>query len=156
MLHRCPPVNLNMYLLTVYNHLDDVVMCSDWDPDPPNILEGYFQVNFHLFFTWWVKDLFGCQSVNTIRSVPLTFPFSYTSICYGATWSLIWSCIHLMNGGPVFSLFQLCFFVFISSWGKHLPLELLTAALGSSAFPLFPIEVTHKLLICLFWQGRER
>ena len=25
---RCPPVN----------HMDTVIMCSDWDPDPPNIL----------------------------------------------------------------------------------------------------------------------
>ena len=26
---RCPPVNLNMYLLTIYNHSDAVIMC--WD-----------------------------------------------------------------------------------------------------------------------------
>ena len=37
---RCPPVNLNMYMLNVYNHMDDVIMCSDWDPDPANILES--------------------------------------------------------------------------------------------------------------------
>ena len=34
----CPPVNLN--LLTVYNDMDAVIMCSDGDPDPPNILES--------------------------------------------------------------------------------------------------------------------
>ena len=32
------PVNLN--LRTVYNHMDAVVMRSDWDPDLPNILEN--------------------------------------------------------------------------------------------------------------------
>ena len=34
----CPRVNLN--LPTVYSHIDAVIMCSDWDPDPPNILES--------------------------------------------------------------------------------------------------------------------
>ena len=33
-----PPVNLNPW--TVYNHMDAVIICSDWDPDPPNILES--------------------------------------------------------------------------------------------------------------------
>ena len=32
-----PPVNLNPR--TVYNHMDADIMCSDCDPDPPNILE---------------------------------------------------------------------------------------------------------------------
>ena len=36
---RCPPVNLNLW--TVYNHMDAIIMCSDWDPDPPNILESF-------------------------------------------------------------------------------------------------------------------
>ena len=35
---RCPPVNLN--LLTVYNHMDAVIRCSDCDHDPPNILKS--------------------------------------------------------------------------------------------------------------------
>ena len=35
------PINLNMYLLTVYNHMDAVIMCCDWDPDPPNTLESF-------------------------------------------------------------------------------------------------------------------
>ena len=34
---RCPPVNLNVS--TVYNHMDAVIMYSDRDPDPVNILE---------------------------------------------------------------------------------------------------------------------
>ena len=34
---RCPPVNLNMNLLTVYNHMDAVIICWDWDPVPSNI-----------------------------------------------------------------------------------------------------------------------
>ena len=34
----CPSVNLNPQI--VYNHMDAVIMCSDWDPDPPNILES--------------------------------------------------------------------------------------------------------------------
>ena len=35
---RCPPVDLNVYPLTVCNHTA-AVRCCDWDPDPPNILE---------------------------------------------------------------------------------------------------------------------
>ena len=35
-----PPVNLNMYPLTVYNHMNAVIMCWVWDPDPPNILKS--------------------------------------------------------------------------------------------------------------------
>ena len=34
-----PPVNLNMYPQTVYNHTDAVIMCCDWDPDPSCIVE---------------------------------------------------------------------------------------------------------------------
>ena len=34
----CPPININPQ--TVYNHMDAVIMCWDWDPDPPNILES--------------------------------------------------------------------------------------------------------------------
>lgn len=34
-----PPGNLNMYLLTVYNHIDAVVMSCYWDPDPPWIVK---------------------------------------------------------------------------------------------------------------------
>ena len=35
---RCPPVNPNPW--TVYNNMDAVIMCCDWDPDLPNILES--------------------------------------------------------------------------------------------------------------------
>ena len=42
------PVNLNPRI--VYNHMDAVLMCHDWDPDPPNILEGdkvmFFALNY--------------------------------------------------------------------------------------------------------------
>ena len=41
-LARCLPVNLYMYLLTVYNLIDDVVLCCDQDPDPPKSLESCF------------------------------------------------------------------------------------------------------------------
>ena len=45
---RCPPVNLNPR--TVSNHIDAVIMCSDWDPDPLNILESerftFFALNY--------------------------------------------------------------------------------------------------------------
>ena len=52
MFSRCfpgvPPVNLN--LRTVYNHMDAVIICCDWDPDPPNILESdkftFFALNY--------------------------------------------------------------------------------------------------------------
>ena len=51
---RCPPVNLNMNLLTVYNHMDAVTKCCDWDPDPPNILKSdkvkFFTLNY--IITW--------------------------------------------------------------------------------------------------------
>ena len=43
-----PPVNPKPR--TVYNHIDAVIMCSDWDPDPPNILESdkvkFFALNY--------------------------------------------------------------------------------------------------------------
>ena len=43
-----PPVNPNPR--TVYNHSDAVIMCSDRDPDPPNILESdrvkFFTLNY--------------------------------------------------------------------------------------------------------------
>ena len=35
---HCPPASLNPW--TVYNHMDAIRMCSDSDPDPPNILES--------------------------------------------------------------------------------------------------------------------
>ena len=35
---RCPPSNLNP--LTVYSHMDAVIMCCYWDLDLPNILES--------------------------------------------------------------------------------------------------------------------
>ena len=42
------PVSLN--LGTVSNHMDAVIMCSDWDTDPPNILESdkvmFFALNY--------------------------------------------------------------------------------------------------------------
>ena len=40
MFPRCLPVNIITYPLTVYNHMDAVIMCGDLDPDPPNILES--------------------------------------------------------------------------------------------------------------------
>ena len=43
-----PPVNPNPW--TVYNHMDAIIMCSDRDPDPPNILESdkvtFFTLNY--------------------------------------------------------------------------------------------------------------
>ena len=33
-------INLNMYPLTVYNHMDAVIMCCGVDLDPPCILES--------------------------------------------------------------------------------------------------------------------
>ena len=36
--HRFPPINLNLW--EVYNHMDAVIKCSDWDPDPPNTVES--------------------------------------------------------------------------------------------------------------------
>ena len=32
---RFPPINLNMIPPTVYNHMDAVIMCCDWDSYPP-------------------------------------------------------------------------------------------------------------------------
>ena len=37
---QCPPVNLNMYPLTVYNHMNAVIMCCGWDLDPQCIMES--------------------------------------------------------------------------------------------------------------------
>ena len=37
---QCSPVNLNKDSLIVYNHIDAVIMCCEWDPHPPCILEG--------------------------------------------------------------------------------------------------------------------
>ena len=36
----CPPLNLNMYLPNVYHHIYAVILCCDWDPDLPCILES--------------------------------------------------------------------------------------------------------------------
>ena len=36
---QCPPVHL-MYSLAVYNHIDAVIMCCEWGPDPPCIVES--------------------------------------------------------------------------------------------------------------------
>ena len=42
------PVSQNQQ--TVYNHMDALIMCSDWDIDPPNILDGdkvtFFALNY--------------------------------------------------------------------------------------------------------------
>ena len=35
-----PPVYLNKYPLTVYNHMDAIILCFDLDPDPTCILES--------------------------------------------------------------------------------------------------------------------
>ena len=36
--------------LTIYNNMDAVLMCCDWDPGPPNILESdkvmFFALNY--------------------------------------------------------------------------------------------------------------
>lgn len=37
---KCPPVNVNMYSLTVYNHIDTVILCCEWDPNPLYIIES--------------------------------------------------------------------------------------------------------------------
>ena len=67
---RCPPVNLNMYPLTVYNYIDAVIMCSDWDPDPSNILEsdispGSYIITLSPSVHWTLSDFFtgreGCR-----------------------------------------------------------------------------------------------
>ena len=34
----CPTVNLNMYPPNVYNNMDAVIMCCEWDPYPPCIV----------------------------------------------------------------------------------------------------------------------
>lgn len=45
-----PPVNLIMYLLTVYNHMDAVTLCCYREPDPPVIVGGdkakFFALNY--------------------------------------------------------------------------------------------------------------
>ena len=42
------PVNLNPRI--VYKHMGAVLMCWDWDPDPPNFLESdkvtFFALNY--------------------------------------------------------------------------------------------------------------
>ena len=47
---RYPPVTLNKQPLTVFTQMDAVMMCCDWDTDPPNILESdkikFFGLNY--------------------------------------------------------------------------------------------------------------
>ena len=43
MMSVCFPMCLNLNPETVYNYMDDVIMCCDWDPDPPTILESDFR-----------------------------------------------------------------------------------------------------------------
>ena len=45
-----PPVNLNPQI--VYNHMNAVIMCSGWDPDPPNILESDNVTFFKVEAVW--------------------------------------------------------------------------------------------------------
>lgn len=52
-----PPVNLNMYPPTVYNHIDAVIIWCGWDPDPPFIMESdkvtFFVLNFKITICKW-------------------------------------------------------------------------------------------------------
>ena len=47
---QCPTVNINIYWLTVYNHMDAVIMCCEWDPVPPCIMDNdkvsFFALNY--------------------------------------------------------------------------------------------------------------
>ena len=52
---RCRPVNLN--LLTVHNHMDAVILCCDWDSDPPNILESDKVTLFFFFLSYALNDI---------------------------------------------------------------------------------------------------
>ena len=47
---RCPPVNLNMHPLTVYNDADAVILSCYWDPGPSCILECDKVTLFALYF----------------------------------------------------------------------------------------------------------
>ena len=62
---RCSPVNLNPW--TVYNHMDAVIMCSDWDPQPTNILESdrvkFFALNHIIIYNWHNGRSFSKSSV---------------------------------------------------------------------------------------------
>ena len=46
----CHPVNINVYLLIVYNHMDAFIICCDWDTNPSCILESdkvkFFVLNY--------------------------------------------------------------------------------------------------------------
>ena len=46
---RFPPVNLNMFTLN-NNHMDAVIMCCDWDPDPLHIIESDKVTFFILYY----------------------------------------------------------------------------------------------------------
>ena len=76
----CPPVNLNMYPLTVYNHMNAVIMCCDWDPDPPCILES----NVRRISAWFPHSKGSVNEAivsgllaSTFIKTPVRFYFSY-------------------------------------------------------------------------------
>ena len=58
---RFPPVNLIMYWPAIYKHRDAVIMCCDWDSDPPCIMESdkvaFFCSNWHYCHQWIADPL---------------------------------------------------------------------------------------------------
>ena len=66
---RCFPgvLPLNLNPRTIYNHMDAVIMCCDWDPDSLNILESSV---FHTNLLWWHEGYY-----YVIHQIPTTPPW---------------------------------------------------------------------------------
>ena len=70
---RCPPVSLNPR--TVYNHMDAVMMCSDRDPDPPNILNVkvmFFATVIHGEVSVLPSDLWTLLHISAQKTASVT------------------------------------------------------------------------------------
>ena len=76
---RSPPVNLN--LRTVYNHMDIVIMCSDWDPDPPNILKSVKVMFYTVSYMIAISKL-GAVRLCHLQGRRLFSGGKFTEVCH--------------------------------------------------------------------------
>ena len=105
-----PPVDLHSR--TVYNHMDAVIMCCDWDPDPPSILESdsyIFRAKLHNYITaisklepvWLNFTIWNCHTEDDVEN-----------------WHRIPTCKRQCEWGSWFNIMSILDFSWISSLHK--------------------------------------
>ena len=101
MFPRCPPRQSEP--AKCYNRMDGVIMCSDWDPDPSNILESdqIFHAKLHNYIitiskldaVWLPHSQDGCCSLGKSslksRSAGLTAAVIYFHHKHSVSWSFL-------------------------------------------------------------------